>query len=469
MDKTQLQEPGLLQQIKLFYDDAAKEVDTKRKEIVSYIRESNSIFKFKLTIVRDNGTIETLDAYRVHHSCHNLPCKGGFRLAPDLCPDNAEALAFLTTMKMGVCDIPFGGSCGGVKCNPKDYSQNELERITRRYTLELSRKGLIGPSIDVPEPDIGSDAQTMAYMKDTFQVLYGNREINAAAVCTGKPISQGGIAGREEAWGLSVSHGIQEFLSQDAFCKKYNLTAGLKDKTVILQGLGKMGYWSGKFIAQAGAKIVGIMVKDSGVYDAAGLDFEDVAAYHKVKHSLADYPKAKEKFSGKASEEVIFKPCDILVPAAVEQTININNVDKIQAKMIAEAANGPTTYYAQKMLDYKGIAVIPDFILYTGGIVVSYFEWLKDIKHVTLGRLLKGWEKKTRSGFLKLAGKETKEKGEELTEQEIVYTAIDDILRDAIKQVCEVAHTKNISLRTAGYKIAIERIQKVYEDAGFLI
>ncbi len=468
MDKTQLEEPDLLQQVRMFYDDGAKAVG-KDKPVLDYIREPNAIIKFKLSIIRDNGALETLEAYRVHHSCHNQPCKGGFRLAPDLSSDNAEALAFLTTMKMGLCDIPFGGSCGGVKCNPKDYSKNELERIVRRYTLELSRKGLIGPSIDVPEPDMGSDTQMMAYMKDTFQLLYGNREINSSAVCTGKPVSQGGIEGRDEAWGLSVCHGIQEFLNHEAFCKKYGLTPGLKDKTVVLQGLGKMGYWAGKFIAEAGAKIIGVMVSTSAVYDPAGLNFEDVVAYYRAKGTLADYPKATEKFTGKASVEVMYKKCDIFVPAAIERAVNVNNVDKLNTKMIAEAANGPTTYFAQKMLDYKGIAVIPDFLLNTGGIVVSYFEWLKDIKHVTLGRLLKGWEKKTRSGLLELAGKDPKTQSEGLTEKQIVFTTIDDMLHETANKLFEVAQSNNLSLRTAGYKIAIERIQKMYEEAGFII
>ena len=470
MEKGKLDEPNVLNQLHLFYNDGEKAANGK-KQYSELIKESSTILTFKLPIIRDNGKIDTLQAFRVHHSYHSLPCKGGLRFSQDLTAESIEAQAFHTTIKMGLCDIPFGGSCGGVKCNPNDYSPAELERITRRYTMELSRKGFIGPAIDVPEPDIGTDATTMAYMKDTYQLLYGNKDINAAAVCTGKPASQGGIEGWDEAFGLSICHGIQEFLSIEPFCKKYNLTLGLTGKTIILQGLGKLGGVSGKFLAGAGAKIIGVLVSSSAVYNPEGLDYDDVVAYYKANKSLIGYKKAKECLEGPAAEEIFYKPCDILVPAAFENTININNVDKLQAKIIAEAANAPTTYFAQKMLDYKGIAVLPDFILNTGGNVVSYLEWLKNINHVKLGRLIKGWEKQTKMGILSLLGKDAvaQEKAEGPSERDIVYTAINEMVHSVVKEVYALSESKKISLRIAGYAIAIERIHKMYEEAGFVI
>lgn len=470
MEKGKLEEPKVLEQLHLFYDEGEKAMSGK-KQYLGLIKESSTVLTFKLPIIRDNGKIDTLQAFRVHHSYHCLPCKGGLRFSPDLTAENIEAQAFLTTMKMGLCDIPFGGSCGGVRCDPKKYSHAELERITRRYTMELSRKGFIGPGIDVPEPDIGTDSHTMAYMKDTYQLLYGNKDINAAAVCTGKPASQGGIEGWDEAFGLSICHGIQEFLSIESFCKKYNLTPGLHGKTIILQGLGKIGSWAGKFLAAAGAKIVGVQVSCSGVYNPEGLDYEDVAAYYNANKGLKGYKKAKECLEGPESEEIFYKPCDILIPAAYENTITINNVDKLQAKIIAEAANAPTTYFAQKMLDYKGIAILPDFILNTGGLVVSYLEWLKNINHVKLGRLIKGWEKQTKAGILSLLGKDIaiQEKAEGPSERDIVYTAINEMQHSTVQEVFKLAESKKISLRIAGYVIAIERIHKMYEEAGFVI
>jgi glutamate dehydrogenase (NAD(P)+) len=470
MEKGKLDEPKVLEQLHLFYDDGEKAMNGK-KQYIGLIKEASTSLTFKLPIIRDNGKIDTLQAFRVHHSYHSLPCKGGLRFAPDLTAENIEAQAFLTTIKMGLCDIPFGGSCGGVKCDPSKYSPAELERITRRYTMELSRKGFIGPSIDVPEPDIGTNSSTMAYMKDTYQLLYGNKDINASAVCTGKPASQGGIEGWDEAFGLSISHGIQEFLSIDPFCKKYNLTPGLTGKTIILQGLGKIGCWAGKFLAAAGAKIIGVQVRSSAVFSPEGLDIEDVLAYYKANKSLKGYKKAKECLEGQAAEEVFYRPCDILVPAAYENTITINNVDKLQAKVIAEAANAPTTYFAQKMLDYKGIAILPDFILNTGGNVVSYLEWLKNINHVKLGRLIKGWEKQTKATILSLLGKDVaaQEKAEGPSERDIVYTAINEMQHSIVKDVYQLSESKKISLRIAGYAISIERIHKMYEEAGFVI
>jgi glutamate dehydrogenase (NAD(P)+) len=470
MEKGKLTEPDVLQQIHLFFDEA-KKINGANKQYIDLIKEASTVLSFKLPIKRDDGKIDTLQAFRVHHSYHSLPCKGGFRLSPDLTVQNVEALALLNTIKYGMIDVPFGGSFGGVKCDPSKYSANEIEKITRRYTMELARKGFIGPGIDVPEPDIGTTAKTMAHMKDTYQLLYGNKDINAAAVCTGKPASQGGIAGYDEAWGLSVSHGIKEFLQIESFCKMHGLTPGLKGKTFILQGLGKLGYWAGKFLVAEGAKVIGVMVSTSSVYNPEGLDYEDVVSYYHGNKSLKGYKKAKECFINGDAVEVLYKPCDILVPAAMEKVIHINNVDRLQTKIVAEAANAPTTYFAQKMLDYKGITIIPDFILNTGGIVVSYFEWLKDIKHVKLGRLIKGWERQTKSGILALLRKDEtlQEKADGPSEKDIVFTAVDDMLHETVMEVMARAEAKNVSLRTAGYSISIERIHKMYEEAGFTI
>ena len=456
-----LKEPDILDQVNLFFDDGADKT-TLKKEHIDYMRQSSSVLTFKLPLRRDDGKLEILEAYRVHHSFHNMPCKGGIRLSPDLNPRVIEAMAFLTTIKMGLCDIPFGGSFGGIKCDPNKYTENEIERIIRRYTLELSKRGFIGPGIDAPEPDLHTTEQMMGWVKDTYQVLYGNRDINAAAVCTGKPESQGGIEGREEAWGMGVCRGVQEFFNLDAFTKKYNLKPGLG---------GKTGYWTGKYFVDAGAKIIGVILHDSAVYNPAGINFEDIVTYYKAKKTLKGYDGEKNTFNEENFMNVMYKPCDILIPAAIERAITINNVDKLQTKVVVEAANGATTYFAQKMLDSKGVAVIPDLVLNTGGIVSSYFEWMKNIKHVKLGRLLKGWEKKTKEAILALLGKkpEKETEVEGPSERDIVTTALEDVLRTTIKEVVGVAHAKNVSLRNACYMIAIGRIGKIYDDAGFII
>jgi len=468
MEKTLLNEPDLLEQVHLFFDEGADKTGIK-KEYADFIKQSSTVLTFKLPLKRDNGKLEVLEAYRVHHSFHCMPCKGGIRLSPDLNAKTVEALAVLTTIKMGLCDIPFGGSFGGVKCDPSKYSENEMERIIRRYTLELSRKGVIGPGIDVPEPDLNSSEKMMGWMKDTYQILYGNKDINAAAVCTGKPASQGGIEGREEAWGRGVCHGVQAFLNIATFRKKYGLTPDLKDKTVIMQGLGKTGYWTGKYFLDAGAKIVGVIVHNSAVYDSAGINYQALVAHFREKGTLIGYDNDKNVIRDGERNDVLFKPCDILIPAAVECVININNVDKLQTKIIVEAANGATTFFAQKMLDYKGIAVIPDFVINIGGIVASYFEWLKNIKHVKLGRLIKGWEKKTNESILALFKKAPEKTLEGPSERDIVYSALDDIITSTVKELVATAEEKKVSIRTAGYHIAISRIYKMYAEAGFVI
>lgn len=474
--KGTLQEFDLLDQVNLFYEEAAKSSGID-PNFIQFLKNPNTVVSFKVPIILDNGKLETLQGFRVQHSYHAMPCKGGVRFAPNLTERDVQALAALMTFKTSLVDIPFGGSSGGVRCDPKKYSPKELEKITRRYTMELARKGLISPSMDVPDPDMGTNAQTMAWMKDTYQTLYGNKDINAAAICTGKPASQGGIDGMDEAWGLGVFSGIQTLLSMDSFCDKYNIEKGIKGKSVIVQGFGKLGYFTAKFFAEAGAKIIGISVSEYGIYDEKGIDFNDLVLYMKGNNkSIKGYSKAEKVFvTPDQIASLLSYPCDILIPAAVESSININNVDKIHAKLIAEAANGPTTFYAQKILDYKGIPVVPDIILNTGGLAVSYFEWIKNIKHVTLGRLIKGWEKQTKEAIVSLLDKKTmeafkeKEGTEGPSERDIVNTALEEMMRSTIKEVCEVSEKNKVSMRSASYLIGINRIHKIYKEAGFTI
>ncbi len=466
MEKTILKEPDLLEQIYLFFNEAGEKTGIKA-DYLDYIRASSTVLTFKLPLKRDDGRLEMLEAYRVHHSSHCLPCKGGVRLTPNLNIRTVEALAILATIKSGLSDIPFGGAFGGVRCDPTKYSEAELERIIRRYTLELSRKSVISPCHDVPEPDINTNEKMMGWMKDTYQTLYGNTDIDAAGICTGKPRSQGGIEGGDEAWERGVCLGMQTFLTMPDFCKKYGLTPGLKDKKVILQGLGRTGRWAGKFLTESGAKLVGVVLADTAVYDEKGLNSAEITDYYVANHTFKGYTAGKVS-EGADACQVMYQPCDVLIAAFCESSVTINNVDKIQCKVLIEAANGATTYSAQKMLEYKGVAVIPDLLLSVGSLVAGYFEWLKNIKHVTLGRLIKGWEKNTKKGMLALLDKS--QKGVEgPSEKDIVITGLEDMTRDTIREVIAEAEKKKVSLRTAGYMIAIERICRIYKDEGFIM
>ncbi len=459
-------EPDFLHQVQMYFDDACK-LTTVRSDVLELIKRCQTVVSFTIPLKRDNGRIELIQAHRAHHSYHKMPCKGGIRYAPDVDIQEVQALATLMTIKMAVADVPFGGAKGGVRINPRAYSQAELERITRRYTIELAKKDIIGPAIDVPAPDMGTGSQTMAWMVDTYNTLYGNRDINASALVTGKPLSLGGIDGRTEATGLGVYYGINELLKTPAFCTKYGFAAGIKDKKVIVQGMGNVGYWAARFFFEAKAIIIGIVEYNSSIYNPDGINVEEAFQHFRAKGSFKGFPHAKEVYENESKAEVMYKECDILIPAACENVLTKANVGKLHAKMIAEAANGPTTYYAQQELDKKNIPVVPDFVLNSGGVTVSYFEWLKGLEHSKLGRLTKGWESQSRKDLMHLLGKEATaaEKGPE--EKDIVYTALEEIMGETVRAMFEKAQAMKVSMRMAGFVIAINKIAKCYEETGF--
>ena len=466
MESNIQEEPDFLQQVQLYFDEAAKYL-TVRKDILELIKRCQTVVSFTIPLKRDNGRIELIQAHRAHHSYHNMPCKGGIRYAADVDIQEVQALATLMTFKLAVADIPFGGAKGGIRINPKAYSQAELEKLTRRYTIELAKKDIIGPAIDVPAPDMGTNSQTMAWMVDTYNTLYGCRDINSSALVTGKPLTLCGIDGRTEATGLGVYYGINELFNNDKFCSKHKFTKGLKDKTLVIQGLGNVGYWAAKFFYDAQVKVIGIVEYNSSIYNPAGLNPEEASNYFKTKGSFKDFPGATEVYDAASKMEVMYKECDFLVPAATEKVITKDNVEKLRTKLIAEAANGPTTYLAQKVLDKKCIPAVPDFVLNSGGVTVSYFEWLKGLQHSKLGRVTKGWEQKSRKELLRLLGKESPlaEKGPE--EKDIVYTALEEIMAATVREVFELSEKMNCSMRTAGFVIAIGKVAKCYEETGF--
>ena len=466
MEGKKVEEPNFLEQVQLYFDEAAKH-STVRPDVLELIKRCQTVVSFTIPLKRDNGRIELISAYRAHHSYHKMPCKGGVRFAPDVDIQEVQALASLMSFKLAVCDIPFGGAKGGIRINPRNYSPKELEQLTRRYTIELAKRELIGPAIDVPAPDMGTNAQTIAWMVDTYTTLYGAKDINASALATGKPLSLGGIDGRTEATGLGVYYGIKELLSNDKFCAKYHFTKGLEGKQVVIQGLGNVGFWAAKFIHEAKALVVGLVEYNSAVYDPAGLKVPEVSDYFKAKGTFVGYTGAKEVYEAKDRETVLCKECDILVPAAIENVITKHNVELIRARLIAEAANGPTTYSAHKVLEAKGVPVIPDFVLNSGGVTVSYFEWLKGIQHLKLNRLMKGWEQKSRHEFLQVMGKSDPEVEKGAEEKDIVYTALEEIMANTVREVFELSEKMNVTLRIAGFLISINRIAKCYEETGF--
>jgi len=315
-----------------------------------------------------------------------------------------EALATLMTLKLSVSNVPFGGAKGGIKIDPKKYSQGEVDRATRRYTLELAKKNFIGGNnliinnifnilagIDVPGPDLGTSAHTMNIMKDTYETLYGgNADMNSSGCVTGKSVDLGGIEGRAESTGIGVFYGIREVLNNVKLCKQYHIEPGMKGKTMIIQGFGNVGYWAAKFMVTEGVKITGIVEWNSAIYNEDGFDIDDLKAYHLKNKTLAGYPHAKESVTEKDEiQKMLHKKCDVLIPAALEREINLSNAHLIQCKILGEAANGPTTIGANKVLEERGIMIVPDLVLNASGVTCSYFEWLKNLEHKQLGLLIK--------------------------------------------------------------------------------
>lgn len=365
--------------------------------------------------------------------------KGGTRYSDHINLQEVEALASLMTFKLAIADVPFGGAKGGVKINPREYSAGEIERVTRKYTMELIKKGFIGASVDCLGPDMGTNEQVMTWIKDTYQKVKGEQDINAEGCCTGKFLNQGGIQGRTESTGLGVYYATRELLDTKSFAEKVGLSTGIKDKTFIVQGFGAVGYWASKFIEKDGGKITTIVEYNSAIHNPDGFDVEDVKQYL-IKHgSLGGYPKATENTTQNPNA-YLEKKADCMIPAAVEKSLHAGNADRIQVRAIFEGANGPTTFKAEQILQAKGIVCAPDMLVNGGGVTCSYFEWLKNLDHVAPGRINKRHQIQSQIRLLEILGREdAKEHITGADEIDIVYTALEEIMCSATKENWELA------------------------------
>ena len=454
-----------------YFEKAAKFVDMP-EGILDQIKFCNSVYRIKYPIKTKDG-FKVIEAYRVEHSHHKLPTKGGIRYSEHVNQDEVMALAALMTYKCAIVDVPFGGAKGGIKINPKDFSEDEMERITRRYTSELIKKNFIGPAIDVPAPDYGSGEREMAWIVDTY-TTFNPTELNAAGCVTGKPISQGGISGRREATGLGVFYGVREALNHAEDAKKWGLKPGIKDKTVVVQGMGNVGYHTAKFFYEGGAKIIALAEYEGAIYNPKGLDPDAVLAYRQKNKTLLGFPGATDL---KSTGEALELECDILIPAALENQIHSQNAKNIKAKIIGEAANGPVTPEAEVVLLKKGIYIIPDIYLNAGGVTVSYFEWLKNMSHVRFGRMTKRFDENMNHSLMEsiesLTGKKfTKQQHTDLErgaeERDLVYSGLEETMINAYHQIREILHnTEGVNdLRTAAFVCAIRKVAVSYENLG---
>jgi glutamate dehydrogenase (NAD(P)+) len=427
----------------------------------------------RFPLKRDDGAIEVIEAYRVQHSHHKTPCKGGIRFAAEVNQDEVMALAALMTYKCAIVNVPFGGGKGGIKINPKKYSAWELEKITRRYTAELIKKNFIGPGTDVPAPDYGTGEREMAWILDTYSAMHPG-EIDSAGCVTGKPVTQGGVRGRREATGLGVFFGLREVCNMPDVMKRLGLTVGVEGKRVVVQGLGNVGYHSAKFFQDAGAKVIGLAEYEGAIANKDGLDVDEVFNHRKKTGSILNFPGA---VNFAANAEALEMECDILIPAALENVIDGDNAPRVKAKIIGEAANGPLTPDADDILGKKGILVVPDMYLNAGGVTVSYFEWLKNLCHVRYGRMEKRFNENMNAQILgqmeSLTGKSVGDKERELImhgadEVDLVYSGLEETMITATHEIMNTwkSNPDIPDMRTAAYVVAINKVGTSYAELG---
>lgn len=458
--------------VDLMFDRAAATLDLP-PGLGDQIKANNNVYMVRFFVkFRDGYRIFT--GWRAVHSEHRLPVKGGIRFAPSVNQDDVEALAALMSYKCAIVDVPFGGSKGGLCIDPRDYNEFELERITRRFAHELIKKGYIDPALNVPAPDMGTGAREMAWIVDTYRNLHPD-DINAIACVTGKPFTQGGIQGRVEATGRGVQYGIQEFFRHPDDMKKASLSGELSGKTAIVQGLGNVGYHAAKFLQEENdVKITGIIERDGALVSESNISVEAVSQYIRENGGVKGYPDAEYVENGK---KVLEAECDILIPAALEGQITLENAPRIKAKLIAEAANGPVTFEADNYLREHGKVIIPDAYLNAGGVTVSYFEWIKNLSHIRFGRLDRRHEANRGQQIIEaieeMVGKPVPEHlKSKLTygsnELDLVRSGLEDTMRTSYQNISDIFNSRdNVpDLRTAAFVIAIEKIARAYTEMG---
>lgn len=436
------------------------------KGLAARIKATNSIYRVTFG-VRLRGELISFTGWRAVHSEQVEPVKGGIRYAPDVSAEEVEALAALMTLKCALVGVPFGGSKGALKIDPREWSEVEIEKITRRFTQELARRGLISPGRNVPAPDMGTGEREMAWMADEYRRISPLETLNAAACVTGKPLSRGGIAGRTEATGRGVAYVLAEHMQQ--------IGDSLAGKRIIVQGYGNVGSHAAQILqGEFGARIVGVIERDGSLFNDAGIDAAALKAHLAGGGALRDFPGAT--FEPPAPDHLL-RACDVLIPAAMEGVITGANAGQVQARIVVEAANGPIDFAGDAILADRGVTVIPDLCANAGGVIVSYFEWVKNLTHMPFGLMERRISQRrfstvaelieqvgTRSIPTTLRSSLT-ETGSEL---DLVRSGLEEMIRAAYRRILERLHLQPElrSLRRAGYVLAIEEVALAYRDLG---
>ncbi|PRP84250.1 NAD-dependent glutamate dehydrogenase [Planoprotostelium fungivorum] len=464
-------EGTFLSQVKEYFDKAAGLTDYPQG-LLKQIETCSAMVEVSFPVkMGDNHDYQIFHGWRAEHSHHRLPTKGGIRYSEAVDEQEIKALAALMTYKCAVVDVPFGGAKGGVKLDPKKYTANELEAITKAYAQALIDKNFISPGLDVPAPDMGTGPREMGWIMQTYKAAYPSN-IDAAACITGKPVSHGGIRGRTTATGLGVFFCLKEALRTPYVLEKTGLTGGIEGKKVVVQGFGNVGFYAAKFCHKAGAKVIAIAEYNGSVYNENGVDPDDAFEFFRKNKTFDGYTKGKFL---PTSREVLEINCDVLIPAALEGEVNAQNAERIKAKIIVEAANGPTTPKAEAIMEKNGVFVIPDLLANAGGVTVSYFEWLKNLSHMRFGRMTKRYEESKWANLVTSLEKSSKTTWSEeerklisygAGEEELVNSGLEETMITSFKEVLDTSIAKKTNMRTAAYVVAVSKVANTYLDLG---
>jgi glutamate dehydrogenase (NAD(P)+) len=477
MNASNASEPSFRDSVDIMFNRAVALLDLP-PGLAEKIRVCNATYTVRFG-VRLRGQMTTFTGYRAVHSEHMEPVKGGIRYALGVNQDEVEALAALMTYKCALVDAPYGGSKGGLRIDPLAYDEHELEQITRRFAYELIKRDLINPSQNVPAPDMGTGEREMAWIADQYQRMH-TTDINARACVTGKPVSSGGIEGRTEATGRGVQYALQEFFRHPEDLATAGLSGGLDAKAIIVQGLGNVGYHAAKFLSEEdGARITGVIERDGAVQNPDGLDIEALKAW------IAEHGGVKGFDGGSYTADgasVLEAECDILIPAALEGVIHRNNANRVRARLIVEAANGPVTAGADAILRDRGVVIIPDMYANAGGVTVSYFEWVKNLSHIRFGRMERRREESRNQLIVNELERLSKSSNvnwqltpnfkekylKGASEIELVRSGLDDTMRGAYNDTAEVWRRRADvpDLRTAAYLVSIQKVALSYRNKG---
>lgn len=449
------------------FTDSAVKYSKIPPDWLVFMKEPKTSVTVKFPVELRNNEVRTITGMRVIHSNHLLPTKGGLRFTMDTSPEDLEGLANLMSYKAALHDIPFGGAKGCIFIDPKKLTYEEKVRIVRRFTVEMWKRSMISASTDVMNPDVGTDEKIMNIIKETYKSLVAQNDVDIDAVVTGKGVAFGGIGVSKQAAGYGVANAASFVMDNvdHKILAKTRLDTGGSKKSVIIQGFGVVGLSVAKYLVKKDFKIVGMTDEDTGCFNPAGFDPEEIYAYKKRNDGLQGISKSLNR-----PEEILSQKCDVFICSDREMSMTKNLAERVRCKLLIEAANAPCTKDAFETLIRRDITVIPDILSYAGGFIVSYLEWLKNLEHRNLTMLFKRFESNSRRALLNSLSTSDfgtiKDDYSGPTEDELVFMTIEEIMDNSFDKVLSTAEEFNTDLKTAAFKIAIESIYNKYKNLG---